>query len=74
MHTLKNEHKRVVIKMRNQDKAIEELEKEQTLLKLKRDNLRDQQNQEEKMAHFNRMKILSHWRRIMRVAKTESLK
>ena len=26
------------------------------------------------MAHFNRMKILTHWRKIMRVAKTEQLK
>lgn len=30
--------------------------------------------EESKMAHFNRMKILTHWRKIMRVAKTEQLK
>lgn len=30
--------------------------------------------EEQKMAHFNRMKILTHWRKIMRVAKTEQLK
>ena len=29
--------------------------------------------EEQKMAHFNRMKILTHWRKIMRVAKTEQL-
>jgi hypothetical protein len=70
----KDEHKRVMVKIRNQDKAIEDLEKEQLILKMKRDTLKEQQIEEEKMAHFNRMKILTHWRRIMRVAKTESLK
>lgn len=69
-----SEHKRVIIKMRNQDKAMEELEKEQVILKMKREALKEQQVEEEKMAHFNRMKILTHWRRIMRVARTEQLK
>ena len=68
------DHKRVMVKVRNQNKAMEELEKEQLLMKMKRDTLKEQQVEEEKMAHFNRMKILTHWRRIMRVAKTESLK
>lgn len=68
------EHKRVMVKIRNQDKTMEDLEKEQLILKMQRDNLRDQQLEEEKTAHFNRMKILTHWRRIMRVAKTEQLK
>jgi len=68
------EHKRVMIKIRNQEKAAEELEKEQIILKMKKDDLKNQQVEEEKMAHFNRMKILTHWRRIMRVAKTEHLK
>jgi len=26
------------------------------------------------MAHFNRMKILTHWRKLLRLAKTETLK
>jgi hypothetical protein len=26
------------------------------------------------MAHFNRMKILTHWRKVLRLAKTEQLK
>lgn len=26
------------------------------------------------MAHFNRMKILTHWRKLLRLAKTEQLK
>ena len=66
--------KRVMVKIRNQEKTMEELEQEQITLKLKRDDLKNSQIEEEKMAHFNRMKILTHWRRIMRVAKTESLK
>jgi len=66
--------KRVMVKIRNQEKTMEELEQEQITLKLKRDTLKNMQVEEEKMAHFNRMKILTHWRRIMRVAKTESLK
>ena len=69
-----SEHKRVMVKIRNQDKTMEELEQEQIILKMKRDTLKLQQVEEEKMAHFNRMKILTHWRRIMRVAKTEQLK
>ena len=30
--------------------------------------------QEQKMAHFNRMKILYYWRKVLRLAKTEQLK
>ncbi len=29
---------------------------------------------EQKTAYFNKMKILTYWRKVMRVAKTESLK
>jgi hypothetical protein len=43
-------------------------------MKMRRDNLKNQMHEEHKMAHFNRMKILTHWRKIMRVAKTEQLK
>lgn len=68
------EFKRVMVKIRNQDKTMEDLEKEQIILKMKRDDLKKQQVEEEKMAYFNKMKILTHWRRIMRVAKTEQLK
>ena len=53
---------------------MEEIDKEQLLLKMRRDNLKNQMFEEQKMAHFNRMKILTHWRKIMRVAKTEQLK
>ena len=30
--------------------------------------------EEQKMANFNRMKILTHWRKLLRLAKTEQLK
>ena len=30
--------------------------------------------EEEKMAHLHRMKILTHWRKLLRLAKTEQLK
>jgi len=41
---------------------------------IKRETLKNEQLEESKMAHFNRLKILTHWRKIMRVAKTEQLK
>lgn len=40
----------------------------------RRNNLKNAMFEEARMAHFNRMKILTHWRKIMRVAKTEQLK
>ncbi len=43
-------------------------------MKMRRDYLKNAMYEEQKMAHFNRMKILTHWRKIMRVAKTEQLK
>ena len=30
--------------------------------------------EEQKLSHFNRMKILTHWRKLLRLAKTEQLK
>ena len=30
--------------------------------------------EEQKLAHLNRMKILTHWRKVLRLAKTEHLK
>lgn len=68
------EHKRTMIKIRHQDKNMEDLDKEQQLMKMKRETLKNSMIDEQKMAHFNRMKILTHWRKIMRVAKTEQLK
>lgn len=53
---------------------MEDLDKEQAQMKMRRDYLKNAMKEEQKMAHFNRMKILTHWRKIMRVAKTEQLK
>lgn len=53
---------------------MEDLDKEQQLMKIRRDTLKNAMYEEQKMAHFNRMKLLTHWRKMMRVAKTEQLK
>ena len=68
------DQKRTFIKIRHQDKGIEDLDQEQKQMKIRRDYLKNAMYEEQKMAHFNRMKILTHWRKIMRVAKTEQLK
>ena len=62
------------VRVRNIDKQVDDLEKEQKLLKLRKENLKTQMIDEQKMAHFNRMKILTHWRKLLRLAKTEQLK
>ena len=43
-------------------------------MKMRRDNLKTSMHEEQKLAYFNRLKIVTHWRKIMRVAKTEQLK
>jgi hypothetical protein len=53
---------------------VEDLEKEQKLLKMRKEHLKNAMIEEQKMAHFNRMKILTHWRKLLRLAKTEQLK
>lgn len=62
------------VRIRNLDKTVEDLDKEQKLLKMRKENLKTQMIEEQKMAHFNRMKILTHWRKLLRLAKTEQLK
>ena len=44
------------------------------ILKERKENLKQAMIEEQKMAHFNRMKILTHWRKLLRLAKTEQLK
>jgi hypothetical protein len=53
---------------------MEDLDKETQLMRMRRENLKSQMVEEQKMAHFNRMKILTHWRKVLRLAKTEQLK
>jgi len=52
----------------------EELDKEQEMMKIRRDHLKTAMVEEQKLAHLNRMKILYHWRKVLRLAKTEQLK
>jgi len=60
--------------VRHQAMQYEDLLKEQQLMNMRRENLKTQMIEEQKMAHFNRMKILTHWRKVLRLAKTEQLK
>lgn len=69
-----NDKRHVQIRIRNLDKSVEDCDKETQLMKMRRDNLKSQMVEEQKMAHFNRMKILTHWRKVLRLAKTEQLK
>ncbi len=68
------EQKRKIVKIRHKEKGMEELDNEQKVMKMKRDELKDKAVDEQKIAHFNRLKILTHWRKVMRLAKTEALK
>lgn len=43
-------------------------------MRIRRDNLKNAMVEEQKLAHLNRMKILTHWRKVLRLAKTEQLK
>ena len=53
---------------------MEDLDKETKLMKMRRETLRTSMIEEQKMAHFNRMKAMTHWRKVLRLAKTEQLK
>ena len=68
------DQKHTQVRVRNTDKTVEDLEREQKLLKLRKETLKTNMVEEQKMAHFNRMKILTHWRKLLRLAKTETLK
>jgi len=56
------------------DKSVDELEEEQKNLKMRRAQLKRDMIEETHNAQFNRMKILTHWRKLLRLAKTEQLK
>ena len=53
---------------------MEDLDKETKLMCMRRETLRTSMIEESKMAHFNRMKAMTHWRKVLRLAKTEQLK
>ena len=48
--------------------------KEQQMLKIRKQTLKSSMIEEQKLSQFNRMKILTHWRKLLRLAKTEQLK
>jgi dynein regulatory complex subunit 2 len=68
------EQKRVMVRVKNIDKGLDDIEKEQKILQQRKQELKKKMMEEEKMTHFNRMKILTHWRKLLRLAKTEQLK
>jgi hypothetical protein len=68
------ETRRAIIRVRMQDQSFEDLDRESQMMRIRRDNLRNAMVEEQKLAHLNRMKILTHWRKVLRLAKTEHLK
>lgn len=56
------------------ERSVEDLEKEQQMLKMRKQILKSSMIEEQKLSQFNRMKILTHWRKLLRLAKTEQLK
>lgn len=66
--------KATVVRVKNLDKSVDDLEREAKILKDRKTYLKTAMIEEQKMAHFNRMKILTHWRKLLRLAKTEQLK
>ena len=63
-----------MMRIRNQDQTLEEMQKEQDMMKLRRENLKTQMVEEQRLSHLNRMKILTQWRKWLRLSKTETLK
>jgi len=41
---------------------------------MKREDLKNRVKEEQKFVSFNKKKLLTYWRKIMRIAKTEQLK
>ena len=68
------ETKRQMIRIRQMDPNDDDLDKEQQMMRVRRDNLKTLMVEEQKLSHLNRMKILTHWRKVLRLAKTEQLK
>jgi dynein regulatory complex subunit 2 len=68
------ENKNTVIRVRNMDKGLGDYQRETLILKERKETLKQQMIEEQKMTHFNRMKTLTLWRKMLRLAKTEQLK
>lgn len=52
----------------------EDLKNEEEFRRLKREHLRNSIQEEQKITNFNNKKLLTEWRKIMRMAKTDELK
>ena len=63
-----NQPKRSIIRIKFMAMQQEE---ELNKMKKKREDLKTQMVEEQKLAHLNRMKILTYWRKVLRLAKTE---
>ena len=59
------------IKIRQIAKTQEEFDNLKKLAKMKKDILRSKIESEHKIVNFNKKKLLTYWRKIMRIAKTE---
>ena len=62
------------IKIRQIAKTQEEFDQLKKLAKMKKDILRSKIESEHKIVNFNKKKLLTYWRKIMRIAKTEELR
>ena len=69
-----NEDKRFTIKIKNANAVFTDVNNEMQRIRMQRQKLKQDMQEEQKMAHFNRMKILTYWRKVLRLAKTEQLK
>jgi len=65
---------RRINRLKEQAKTMDELDNEKKLAKIKKEHLKAALSDEANMSHFNRKKILTNWRKLMRVAKSEQLK
>ena len=69
-----NEKKNVIQRIRHQDDAGDRVDNELALMRIRKENLKQQVQEEAQLARLNRMKFLQLWRKTLRLAKTESLK
>jgi hypothetical protein len=67
------EKRHVQIRLRTMNAELD-FSKEMELQKMRRDNLKNMMQEEMRMAHLNRMKILNWYRKVLRLTKTEQLK
>jgi len=63
-----------MIRIRNTAENFADMEAEQLLMRQRRENLKSQMVEEQRLSHLNRMKILTQWRKWLRLSKTETLK